>query len=198
MKNEIVIVSDSKHILHLQFIGFSSGRRYFRITKFYPSSIVRMRRFEPAIQNRWHLLIKMQFSRAVSSKDLRKVELLNKGPVWEFRAWKDILRKFFSNIWNLLSEAAFYAQKHSINVFKYCMVNWFHSFLSKICLNLGNSIGLFSGQACVNLNSQMFNWICFICFNFQVTVELFLRWSKKYKLSFANIKGNFIHYKPIC
>ena len=89
MKNEIVIVSDSKHILRLQFIGFSSGRRYFRITKFYPSSIVRMRlkrRFEPAIQNRWHLLIKVQFSRAVSSKDLRKVELLNKGPVWEFRA----------------------------------------------------------------------------------------------------------------
>ena len=50
MKNEIVIVSDSKHTLHLQFIGFSSGKRYFRITKFYPSSIVRMRRFEPAIQ----------------------------------------------------------------------------------------------------------------------------------------------------
>ena len=29
-----------------------------------------------------------------------------------------------------------------------------------------------------------------LCFNFQVTVELFLRWNKKYKLSFANIFAN--------
>ena len=30
------------------------------------------------------LLIKIQFSRAVLSKDLRILDTLNKGPVWEF------------------------------------------------------------------------------------------------------------------
>ena len=36
------------------------------------------------------LLIKIQFSRAVLSKDLRILESLNKGHVWEFLLWKTL------------------------------------------------------------------------------------------------------------
>ena len=43
-----------------------------------------------------YLLIKMQFSRAVSPKDLRILDTLKKGPVWEFLHFKNIiLRDFF-------------------------------------------------------------------------------------------------------
>ena len=37
------------------------------------------------------LLITMQFSRAVLSKDLRILDTFNKGPEWEFLLSKDII-----------------------------------------------------------------------------------------------------------
>ena len=53
----------------------------------------------------------MQFSRAVLWKDLRILDTLDKGPVWEFLLWKDIiLRYFFYNKCSLLTELVFCAK----------------------------------------------------------------------------------------
>ena len=44
------------------------------------------------------LLIKMQFSWAFLSKDLRILGTSKKGPVWEFLLWKNIIRRdYFCN-----------------------------------------------------------------------------------------------------
>ena len=41
------------------------------------------------------LLIKMRFPRAALLKDLRILDILNKGPVWEFLLRKNIILRFF-------------------------------------------------------------------------------------------------------
>ena len=57
------------------------------------------------------LLIKMEFSRAVLSKALKILDTLNIGPVWNYLIWKNIiLRDFFCNKWNLLTELVFCAK----------------------------------------------------------------------------------------
>ena len=64
------------------------------------------------------LLIKILFSRAVLSQDLRILDNLNKGPV--FLLWKNIiLREFFCNKWGLLKKPNELEWNWENNIYKY-------------------------------------------------------------------------------
>ena len=137
-----------------------------------------------------HLLMKMQFSRTVRTKDFRIFESLNKGLVWEFRLWKNIiLRDVFYYKWSLLTELVFCAQKKkgSVNGIQILHNRWTSEFHLRR-LNLNNialalvllqhdwsvvSMSKFCQFECPNI------WLSFtqpfsIQFNFQITTKFYV------------------------
>ena len=107
-------------------IGFNTVSGYFKITKIWPSSIMRawFKRKNQLLRIEGNnsfkdLLIKMYFSRAVLSKDLRNLENLNKVHVCEFLLWKNVVLKPFKWISvscpKQVNQLLCFVPKHSIN-----------------------------------------------------------------------------------